>query len=128
MRWLHARGSATAETAVVLPVLVLLLCAGLWALACVSVQIRCVDIARGAARAAARGEAMPAVLEHARAAAPAQAVVSASQTGAEVRVQVSIPVRPLGRLSELVPAITVSGAAISVREDTTPDIAPGIRP
>ena len=49
-------GSATAELAVCLPALVLLLAAGLAALGAIRTQIECVDAAREAARAAARGE------------------------------------------------------------------------
>ena len=49
-------GSATAELAVSLPALVLLLVVGLAALGAVRTQIACVDAAREAARAAARGE------------------------------------------------------------------------
>ena len=49
-------GMATAELAVVLPVLVLLVAAGLTAISVLLAQLRCVDGAREAARAAARGE------------------------------------------------------------------------
>ncbi len=49
-------GSATAELAVCLPALVLLLATGLMALTAMRTQIECVDVAREAARAAARGD------------------------------------------------------------------------
>ncbi len=53
------RGSVTAELAVALPALVLLLLAGLTAVQAVTVQLRCVDAAREAARAAARDAFCP---------------------------------------------------------------------
>ncbi len=46
----------TAETAVVLPVLLLVLAAVVAAVLVVGAQLRCVDAAREGARAAARGE------------------------------------------------------------------------
>lgn len=54
-------GTATAELAVCLPALALLLAFGLGALAVVRDQLRCVDAAREVAVAVARGEAPPPV-------------------------------------------------------------------
>ena len=48
-------GMATAELAVVLPTLVLVIAVGLTMVSVVLAQVRCVDAAREAARAAARG-------------------------------------------------------------------------
>ena len=45
----------TAETAVVLPALTVILALVLWAVAAVTAQLACVDAARMAARALARG-------------------------------------------------------------------------
>ncbi|GAB3882575.1 hypothetical protein GCM10027612_13340 [Microbispora bryophytorum subsp. camponoti] len=42
------RGSVTAETAVALPALVVVLIASLWAVTVVGAQLRCVDAARAA--------------------------------------------------------------------------------
>lgn len=50
------RGYVTAETAVVIPSLVLLVGALLWCLGAVAVQLQCADAARAGARAVARGE------------------------------------------------------------------------
>jgi len=74
------RGSATAETAVVLPVLALLLAFALWALGAISIQLRCVEAARAGARAAARGESAAEIRVRAR---------EVAGSGAEVRVDVS---------------------------------------
>ena len=49
-------GMVTAETAVVLPVLLLVLVCAVAAVTVVGAQLRCVDAAREGARAAARGE------------------------------------------------------------------------
>lgn len=54
-----ARGSATAELAASLPALLLLLLVGLTAVDAVGTRLRCVDAARDAALAVARGEAAP---------------------------------------------------------------------
>ncbi|GHJ50512.1 hypothetical protein Cs7R123_78540 [Catellatospora sp. TT07R-123] len=54
------RGSATAELAVALPAVVLLLVAGLGAVAAVTTKLGCEAAARDAALAAARGADVPA--------------------------------------------------------------------
>jgi len=53
--WRTDRGSVTAEFALSIPVLVLLLLAGLTAVGAVVTKLQCVDAAREAARAEARG-------------------------------------------------------------------------
>ena len=86
----------TAETAVVLPVLLLVLAGAVAAVVVVGAQLRCVDAAREGVRAAARGEPPAAVTEIVRRAAPAGAAVSVTRTGDEVRVAVAVDVSPLG--------------------------------
>lgn len=104
-------GSATAELAVGLPVLVLLLLAALTAVSAVTTQMRCVDAAREAARAAARGEVDPAAAG--RRVAPGGGTVLVRAEGSMVRVTVRATVRPLGRG---VGGPTVSGVAVAERE------------
>ena len=53
------RGSTTVELAMSLPALVLLMLAGLTAVSAVRTQLECVDAAREAARAVARGAPPP---------------------------------------------------------------------
>jgi hypothetical protein len=109
------RGSVTAELAVALPVLLLLLLAGLASVNAVATKLRCVDAAREAARAEARGE--PGVAAGQRA-APGGAVVTVDGQGDVVRATVRIVARPLGgRL----PGVTVEAYAVAARE---PDQAP----
>ena len=88
----------TAETAVVLPVLLLVLAAAVSALVVVGAQLRCVDAAREGVRAAARGEAASTVLRIAGGAAPPGAVTTLAVDGDTVSVTVNAPVHPLGPL------------------------------
>ena len=70
------RGMVTAELAVTLPAVVLVLGLCLAGISAGIDQIRCVDAARLGARAAARGDSLGSVRAAAVAAAPAEAVVS----------------------------------------------------
>jgi Flp pilus assembly protein TadG len=99
----------TAETAVVLPVLLLVLAAAVAAVTVVGAQLRCVDAAREGARAAARGEA--AAVELARRAAPEGAAVDVTVVGDEVRVTVTAEARPFGPLPLRVP-LTAEAVAL----------------
>ncbi|MEV0638592.1 TadE family type IV pilus minor pilin [Streptomyces sp. NPDC050619] len=81
-------GFVTAESAVVLPVLVLFTMALVWGLLAVAAQIQCVDAARTGARAAARQDPVDAVIEVARQTAPGGADVTVSREGDQVRVTV----------------------------------------
>lgn len=102
----------TAETAVVLPVLLLVLAAAVSAVVVVGAQLRCVDAAREGARAAARGEPVAAVHELAAHAAPDGATTDLD-VGETVRVTVAATVEPLG---PLLWRIEVSATATGLRE------------
>jgi hypothetical protein len=106
--------------AVALPVLMLVLAAGLWALSAVAAQLRCTDVAAAAARAAARGEPSAQIVQRARVAAPAGATVSVVPAGSELVVRVSARVRPLGGLARRLPGIEVAGAAAAAAEPSPP--------
>jgi len=73
-------GYATAEAAVVLPVLLIVLAMAAWVLVCVNGQLRCVDAARAAARVAARGNSPVSAGAVGRVLAP---------PGAQVRIHLS---------------------------------------
>ena len=79
---------ATAEFAVVLPAVVLVLALSLGAMGLALDQIRCVDAARAGARAASRGDSDALVTMVARRAAPSRALVSMTTSGDLVRVSV----------------------------------------
>ena len=85
-------GMATAEFAVVLPAVVLVLALSLGAMGLALDQIRCVDAARAGVRAASRGDSYKAVMLVAARAAPSQSQVSMTTTGD--LVQVSVGSRP----------------------------------
>jgi Flp pilus assembly protein TadG len=104
---------ATAELAVVLPTLVLVIAAGLAMVSVVLAQVRCVDAAREAARAAARGEPPAVVRSAAVRAAPEGARVDVGSVGEEVEVTVSASA---GRAGVLLPAFHVSASAVALRE------------
>ena len=103
----------TAETAVVLPVLLLVLAAAVSALVVVSTQLRCVDAAREGARAAARGEPAAVVRQVAGRAGPEGATTTIAETDGGITVTVRAAVRPLG---PLVFHATVSASAFALRE------------
>ena len=103
----------TAETAVVLPVLLLVLAGAVAAVVVVGAQLRCVDAAREGARAAARGESASVVADLAARAAPDGAQVARRVTGDRVTVTVSARVHPLGPVPV---AVTVSATATGLVE------------
>ena len=103
----------TAETAVVLPVLVLFVTALVWGLLVVAAQIQCVDAARTGARAAARQDPVAAVTEVAREAAPRTARVTVTREGEHVRVVVVARPPGLGVLP-----LELREEAVAEAEDT----------
>jgi hypothetical protein len=106
----------TAESAVVLPVLVVFAMSLIWGLLVASAQIRCVDAARAGARAAARQDPDAAVLEVARATAPRGARVTVRREGDQVRVVVVAKPPGLRGLP-----FEVREEAVAAAEDTTDD-------
>lgn len=109
-------GMATAEFAVVLPAVVLVLALSLGALGLAWDQIRCVDAARAGARSAARGDSSQAVIEVASRAAPSGALVSVDTAGNLVRVSVVSPPRVA---ASLLPGwLRASSTVAAVREPT----------
>ncbi|MCW2904709.1 MAG: hypothetical protein JWO67_6974 [Streptosporangiaceae bacterium] len=108
------RGSATAEIAVALPALVLVTVAAIWGVTVASADVRCVDAVRLGARAAARGEPLPAVRTVVAQAAPEGATVGVDRSAGQTRVEVTVAVRaPI--LSGL-PALTLRAHAVAATE------------
>lgn len=112
----------TAEAALVLPVLLVVLAACIWVLGALSAQMRCTDAAAAAARAAARGDAPAAVEALARRLAPAGARVSIGASGPDVVVRVQAEV-PAFVLPKALPALPVVGRAVAAREPGDSDPA-----
>jgi hypothetical protein len=84
----------TAEIAVALPALVLVLAVALWAVRIASTQAACTDVARSGARAAARGESLPAVRTRIAQALPPGARVEVERDGETSTVKIVVSVRP----------------------------------
>jgi Flp pilus assembly protein TadG len=109
----------TAETAVVLPVLLLVLAGAVAAMIAVGAQLRCVDAAREGARSAARGDPASAVTALAAHVAPAGAAVEIRGGTDQVEVTVSADVAPLGPLPI---SVRVSASAAARREPAAADL------
>jgi Flp pilus assembly protein TadG len=107
----------TVETAAVLPALMVVLAAALWAVAAAEAQLECVDAARAGARAASRGEALERVRGSVLAVAPAGAQVVVTRSAEVARVEVSVSIRP--RWGAALPSVTV-------RADATAATEPGV--
>lgn len=86
-------GMVTAETAIVMPAVVLLLTVVLFAGNAVLDQVRCIDAAQAGARLAARGEASAVVTASVQRIAPSQARMTLSDNGSEAVVVVMSDVR-----------------------------------
>ena len=103
----------TAETAVVLPVLLLVLAGAVAAVTAVGGQLRCVDAAREGARAAARGEPGAVVEAVVARAAPDGATSTVTRGAEEVAVTVTVTIAPVGALPL---RFAVSATAVARRE------------
>jgi len=114
------RGSVTAETALVIPVLVGVAGLLLWLLAAGVSQVRCIDAARDAARALARDEPEPRVLAAAREMAPKGAVVDVDRVGDAVQVRISYEATLPGNLLDQVVSIPISATSSMPVEVGTP--------
>jgi hypothetical protein len=104
-------GMVTAELAMAVPVVVAVLAVALSAVSLGIDEVRCVDAARLAARALARGDSEAAARSAAVAAAPAGAAVVLGVAGSDVSVSVSAS-RDLAGWS----VFNVRGSASAARE------------
>ena len=102
-----------------LPVLVLLLAVAVTAVSAVTNQLRCVDAAREAARAAARGAPNAAVVGGR--VAPAGAHLTVESGGTQVRAVVRVRVKPFGGW---LPGPEVSATAVAEPEPGEPGAMP----
>ncbi|WP_035800076.1 TadE family type IV pilus minor pilin [Kitasatospora mediocidica] len=104
----------TAETAVLMPVLVLLAAVLLWGVLSTAVQLRCIDAARVGARAAARGDSD--AIAVAQAVAPRGASVRLTTEKEMVRVAVEAECLGPGRLAAVL-SVRLTADAVAARED-----------
>ena len=110
------RGAATAELAMVLPLLVALTLGLVWLLAVGAAQVRTVDAARETARALARGDDEVAAVERGLVVAPDGSQVAVSRGGGEVRVTVTARVQGPGGLFGRLPSPRLHAEAVAVDE------------
>ena len=106
---------ATAELAVALPALAVLLVVALSAVATALDQVRGVDAARSTARLLARGDDERGAVAAGRALAPTGATVAVHGRGGEVEVTVTAPAS--GVLGWLGVPLTPSSRAVAASED-----------
>lgn len=116
-RALSARGAVTAETAVVLPVLVALTLGLVWLVGLGVAQLRVVDAARETARAVARDEPADAAVELGLRVAPAGAQIHVERGAGVVRVEVVSDVSPARGLLAFLPAVEVDAEAVAATEE-----------
>lgn len=112
------RGAATAEAMVVLPVLLAVALGLVWVVALAVTQVRVVDGAREAARAAARGESVAAATAAGRRVAPGGAAVLIRRGSSTVQATVSVEVGGPGGLFAVLPDVTVTSRATAAQEPT----------
>ncbi|TQF04637.1 pilus assembly protein TadE [Kitasatospora acidiphila] len=110
-------GYVTAETAVLLPALIALMLLLVWGVLVAAAQLRCIDAARVAARAAARGDADPA--DQARKVAPPGAAVEVVESSDTVRVLVEAQCPGIGRLASTLKVSAVAVAASETASEAT---------
>jgi Flp pilus assembly protein TadG len=109
-------GAVTAETAVVLPVLVAVVLALTWLLSLAVTQVRVVDAARETARAAARDEPRAEAVDRGRRVAPNGSRITLEEDGSSVVATVQSDVRGPGGLLRFLPAVHVASRSIAARE------------
>jgi len=109
----RSTGAVTAEFAVLMPVLVVILSLTLAAGAAGVAKLRCIDAARSAARLAARHESSSTALTAARSAAPDHASIRLAAGGDLVRVEVTaqVPLPLPGR-----PTVEVGATSVAMLE------------
>lgn len=112
------RGAATAELALVLPVLVAVTIGLVWLLAVGVAQVRVVDAARETARAVARGDDVTtAVARGQRVAPPGGRVTVQDDGGGQVVAVVVARVPGPGGIFDRLPGVTASAEAVAVVEE-----------
>lgn len=110
------KGAVTAETVMVIPVLLAVALGLAWVLSLVATQIRVVDAAREVARALARDEPRAAATALGRRVAPEGATIAVHEGGGLVRVTVTARADGPGGLFAFVSFVEVDGEAVAAKE------------
>ena len=113
----QARGAATAELALVLPLLAAVTVGLAWLLAVGAGQVRAVDAARETARAVARGDDPVAAVAVGEEVAPSGATVHIATADGRVRVTVTGEVAGPGGLFASLPPARLRAEAVAILEE-----------
>jgi Flp pilus assembly protein TadG len=116
VRRADARGAATAELAMCIPVLVSLTVGLVWLLGIGLDEVRMVDAAREAARAVARGDAVAEAEATGGRVAPAGASVSVTVTHGRVVAEATGAARPPGGLLGFLPTVGLHAESVALAE------------
>ena len=109
-------GAVTAETAMVLPLLVAATLGLVWTISLAVTQVRVTDAAREVARALARDEPRASALALGRRVAPVGATFGLQEDGRSVVVHVEAEVAGVGGLFRFVPEVGVDAEAVAALE------------
>jgi hypothetical protein len=109
-------GAVTAETAVALPVLILMTAALAWVVSLGVTQVRAVDAARETARALARGEDEGVSKQLGQRIAPDGARIRITDDDGEITVEISAPVTGPGGIFGFLPNFTARSTAVAQAE------------
>jgi Flp pilus assembly protein TadG len=109
----------TAEVAVALPALILVMALSIWGVVAASTQIACTDAARSGARAAARGEPISMVRARVARSLPAGASVRVQRDSQRTRVEIAAPVE--APASANLPPLVIRVHATAVTEPGADD-------
>lgn len=110
------RGAASAELAMVLPLLVAVTIGLVWLLSVGAAQLQVVDAAREAARAAARGDSIAEAVEIGAQVAPPGSRIDVTTAEGRVTATAVGEVAGPGGLFDFLPAVTVRADAVAVDE------------
>jgi Flp pilus assembly protein TadG len=118
LRWRRRddSGSVTAELALTLPTLAIVLVIGIWLQSAVALRAQCLDAARAGARAAARGDADPTIRAQLATTLPRGAAVAISHAGDLVTVSVATQVESPAGIASLVGSPRVTASATGTVE------------
>ena len=109
-------GVVTAETAVVLPIVVAVVMGLVWLVSLGVTQVRVVDAARETARAVARDESRERAIELGQQVAPERSRISIDDQGDTVKVSVQADVHGPGGLFRFLPSVWVDAETVAAKE------------
>ena len=113
----NERGAVTAETVMVLPMLLAVTAGMIWLLAVGAGQLRMIDAARETARALARGDDQSSAIALGARIAPEGARIVVNRSGGRVTVAAVGQVQGPGGLFDFVPGVQLHAESVALVED-----------